>query len=192
MIVGAAIASAAVGTGRPLGLLWDLVAWLPRAGHPFGPACYSERAVPELANRMFQWLTDEKRVDDPAVLNEVRPARRILLATHSLGAVLGIAALYHLAAMVQNSELDATGGIRKTPPRRRSESSFPGSGRLRSVCSFAPTSEGSSRTCGDRLSLADPASGDKGTSGAIHGRAAPCQLRPYSRTAQRKRSLWGS
>lgn len=118
MIVGAAIASAAVGTGRPLGLLWDLVAWLPRAGHPFGPACYSERAVPELANRMFQWLTDEKRVDDPAVLNEVRPARRILLATHSLGAVLGIAALYHLAAMVQNSELDATGGNSDTAKKK--------------------------------------------------------------------------
>lgn len=107
LIVGAAITSAAVGTGRPLGLLWDLVAWLPRAGHPFGPACYSERAVPELASRMLQWLTDQKKVDDPEVLDQVQPARRILLATHSLGAVLGIAALYHLAATVQQKELDA-------------------------------------------------------------------------------------
>ena len=107
LIVGVAISSAVVGTGRPLGLLWDLVAWLPRAGHPFGPACYSERVVPELANRMLQWLTDQKKVDDPAVLDQVQPSRRILLATHSLGAVLGIAAIYHLAAMAQHRELEA-------------------------------------------------------------------------------------
>lgn len=107
LILGVAVSSAVVGTGRPLGLLWDLVAWLPRAGHPFGPACYSERVVPELANRMLQWLTDQKKVDDPAVLDQVQPARRILLATHSLGAVLGIAALYHLAAIVQHREFEA-------------------------------------------------------------------------------------
>lgn len=93
LIVAASVAGAVKGEGRPLGLLWDLVAWLPRAGHPFGPACYSERAVPELADRMVQWLTDE---NDQAIRPE---ERRILLATHSLGSVLGIAALYQLAAM---------------------------------------------------------------------------------------------
>lgn len=99
VIVGIAVANAARGTSRPIGLLWDLVAWLPRAAHPFGPACYFERAVPELADRMIQWLTDESNKDDPAEHKPVLPDRRVLLATHSLGAVLGIAALYHIAAI---------------------------------------------------------------------------------------------
>lgn len=75
---------------RPLGLLWDLMAWLPRAAHPFGPACYSERAVPELADRMIRWLEPDGVPD---------PDRRVLLSTHSLGTVLGVAALFHLAAI---------------------------------------------------------------------------------------------
>ncbi|MGO4651130.1 hypothetical protein AB4068_05510 [Arthrobacter sp. 2RAF22] len=99
VIVGIAVSNAARGTSRPIGLLWDLVAWLPRAAHPFGPACYFERAVPELADRMIQWLTDESNKDDPAEHKPVLPDRRVLLATHSLGAVLGIAALYHIAAI---------------------------------------------------------------------------------------------
>ncbi|SEQ79093.1 hypothetical protein [Arthrobacter sp. OV608] len=98
LIIGTCVASAAKGADRPLGLLWDLVAWLPRAGHPFGPACYSERAVPELADRIIQWLTNENMADNPAEPKVGASERRILLATHSLGGVLGIAALYHLAA----------------------------------------------------------------------------------------------
>ncbi|GAA5194519.1 hypothetical protein GCM10023346_22160 [Arthrobacter gyeryongensis] len=105
VIVGIAVSSAARGTNRPIGLLWDLVAWLPRAAHPFGPACYFERAVPELAGRMIQWLTDESDKDDPAEPKPALPDRRVLLATHSLGAVLGIAALYHLAAIGRNDLL---------------------------------------------------------------------------------------
>ncbi|WP_415855588.1 hypothetical protein [Sinomonas sp. G460-2] len=82
--------SATTGASRPLGLLWDLMAWLPRAAHPFGPACFSERAVPELADRMIRWLEPDGA---PA------PTRRVLLATHSLGTVLGVASLFHLAAL---------------------------------------------------------------------------------------------
>lgn len=90
-VVGVAVANAATaGRGRPLGLLWDLVAWLPRAAHPFGPACFSERAVPELADRIIRWL-------EPG--GQPVPQRRVLLATHSLGTVLGVAALFHLAAL---------------------------------------------------------------------------------------------
>lgn len=90
-VLAAAVTNAAtVGRGRPLGLLWDLMAWLPRAAHPFGPACFSERAVPELADRMIRWLAPG---GTPA------PQRRVLLATHSLGTVLGVAALFHLAAL---------------------------------------------------------------------------------------------
>ncbi|UUL75455.1 hypothetical protein NG819_14740 [Pseudarthrobacter sp. Fe7] len=180
LIVGVAISSAAVGTGRPLGLLWDLVAWLPRAGHPFGPACYSERVVPELANRMLQWLTDQEKVDDPAVLDRVEPARRILLATHSLGAVLGIAALYHLAAMVQHRELEtAAKDTDAEAAKKKSENSCPGSDCLLSVFNSAHTSAGSSPTCGDRLSSEPRAYRDHGIWGATRGKAAFCPRRRY-------------
>ncbi|MGN6404184.1 hypothetical protein [Sinomonas sp.] len=100
-VVSAAVANAATaGRGRPLGLLWDLMAWLPRAAHPFGPACFSERAVPELADRIMRWLEPDGK---PA------PQRRVLLATHSLGTVLGVAALFHLAALGKS---DLLGRIR--------------------------------------------------------------------------------
>ncbi|MDQ4489053.1 hypothetical protein RBS60_02435 [Sinomonas sp. ASV486] len=125
-LVSAAVANAAVGGRRPLGLLWDVMAWLPRAAHPFGPACYSERAVPELANRIIGWL--ERADAEPAATSkpdvhtaeaaedwceecedddghapehgcDPDPNRRLLLSMHSLGAVLGVAALFHVAAL---------------------------------------------------------------------------------------------
>lgn len=89
---GAAIIASAVRSARektpdrPLGLLWDLTAWLPRSAHPFGPPCYSERVIPELAGRMERWLA-------------VSGDRRVILATHSLGTVLGIAAIFQLARL---------------------------------------------------------------------------------------------
>jgi hypothetical protein len=92
-IVGVAIAKAARPAAiRPLGLLWDVMAWLPRSAHPFGPACYAERAVPELADRMATWL-------------EGGAQRRVILSTHSLGTVLGVAALFHLAAIGHGGRL---------------------------------------------------------------------------------------
>ena len=90
-VIGVAIANSSSGnSNRPLGLLWDLMAWLPRAAHPFGPACFAERAVPELADRMIRWLEPDDATESP---------RRVLLATHSLGTVLGVASLFHLAAL---------------------------------------------------------------------------------------------
>ncbi|USX55975.1 hypothetical protein [Lentzea sp. HUAS12] len=87
-LVGVAVVGAFIGAGtltnrRPLGLVWDLMCFLPRAAHPFAPPCYAERAVPELAEHTHSWLARS-------------PENRVVLSAHSLGAVLAVAAIYAL------------------------------------------------------------------------------------------------
>ena len=82
---------------RPLGLVWDVVCFLPRTGQPFGPPCYAERAVPEIAGRAFAWLDD--RGEDP------RQERIVILAAHSMGALPALSALALLAGTARGSEL---------------------------------------------------------------------------------------
>ncbi|TWP50986.1 hypothetical protein FKR81_18110 [Lentzea tibetensis] len=81
---GAVVAAFAGGRAtRPLGLVWDLICFLPRTAHPFAPPCYAERAVPELVQRTREWL------DGGA-------DRRVVLSAHSLGSVLATATIYAL------------------------------------------------------------------------------------------------
>ena len=87
-----ALVKGAGGSRRPLGLVWDLVSFLPRAAHPFAPPCYAERAVPELTERVAWWL-DERTSDKPFVGTQRRRGNRVVLSAHSLGGVLTVAAL---------------------------------------------------------------------------------------------------
>ncbi|MGR2753083.1 hypothetical protein [Agromyces arachidis] len=80
-------------SSRPLALIWDLACFLPRAGHPFGAPCYTERAVPEVARRIRWWL-DLPPVGDGSGAPP-RP-RSVVVSAHSMGAVVAVAALYAL------------------------------------------------------------------------------------------------
>jgi hypothetical protein len=88
ILVAVLAAGATSGGSRPLGIVWDITCFLPRTGHPFGPPCYAERAVPEIAGRLHHWLSQ----DD---------SHRAILAAHSMGAVLSVSALGLLASSAQ-------------------------------------------------------------------------------------------
>ncbi|MFI7587868.1 hypothetical protein ACIB24_12410 [Spongisporangium articulatum] len=61
---------------RLFGIVWDVVTFWPRAAHPFGPPCYAEEAVPKLLTRVAG-----------------RPERPLVLAGHSQGGLLAVAAV---------------------------------------------------------------------------------------------------
>lgn len=69
----------------PVAVVWDITCFLPRTAQPFGPPCYAERAVPDVAQRLDDWL-------------EADPAHTAVLAAHSMGALISVAALGLLAA----------------------------------------------------------------------------------------------
>lgn len=90
LILGFMVANAATSTDeRPLALLWDIMCFLPNAAHPFGAPSYSNRAVPELAQRIHDWLQTPP---------DKNGATKVLLSAHSLGAVVAISAIFHLQA----------------------------------------------------------------------------------------------
>lgn len=69
---------------RGLGIAWDVLTFWPRRFHPLGPPAYSERAVPELKERISQ-LTRGSR-------------DRVMLTAHSQGGIIAVASLAWLTA----------------------------------------------------------------------------------------------
>ncbi|GAB3162032.1 hypothetical protein GCM10027059_13740 [Myceligenerans halotolerans] len=89
-LVASALAGAVDNATRPWGLLWDVLCFLPRSAHPFGPPSYAERAVPEVRGRVDSWLTAVD-VDDDAYREAVARRRRVVLSAHSIGGVIAAA-----------------------------------------------------------------------------------------------------
>ncbi len=87
-------------TRKAVGILWDIGSFWPRDVHPLAPPCYAERAVPELAMRLAAHAamvsgTDvvpaaRAGADDGAA---EQPAGLVVLAGHSQGTVISMAAL---------------------------------------------------------------------------------------------------
>ncbi|MGR2753406.1 hypothetical protein [Agromyces arachidis] len=84
--VGAVVTHAAASTERPLGVFWDVVAFFPRAGHPFAPPCFGERVVPELAARIRDWF----------LKGDGGTPRRVILTAHSMGSTICAATILAL------------------------------------------------------------------------------------------------
>ncbi len=104
----AVAANALTNTERPMGVLWDVICFLPRAGHPFGPPCYSDRVVPELNSRVRKWLE---------ATDTASKRRRVVLSAHSLGAVLAVSTIFANVSSGSTGAQPCVVGSKVPPPR---------------------------------------------------------------------------
>jgi hypothetical protein len=88
-VTAAIVANAAASGERPLGVFWDVVAFFPRAGHPFAPPCFAERAVPELAEHTRKFLRQSPA--DPG-----KPWSAVIMTAHSMGSTISAATILAL------------------------------------------------------------------------------------------------
>jgi hypothetical protein len=80
---------------RHLGALSDLACFWPREAHPVVPPCYALKVVPELAARAAEYLAE--------------PNTRVVIAGHSQGTVITVAAATRLLAGLSPSEAQRVG-----------------------------------------------------------------------------------
>ncbi len=81
------------GVRRTTSLIWDIVAFWPRSAHPFVPPPYAQRVVADLRRRISWHLGT---LADPEVPPPARPASRVVVAAHSQGSLIAVAALLWL------------------------------------------------------------------------------------------------
>ena len=78
---------------RGINVVWDVVAFWPRKIHPFVPPPYSQQVVAGLRRRI-SWHLGE--LHDPTAEPPTRPATRVVVAAHSQGSLITVAALLWL------------------------------------------------------------------------------------------------
>jgi hypothetical protein len=76
---------------KKIGILWDVGTFWPRATHPLAPPCYSERAVPDLIERV-EYYRGEYGTDEDVPLG----GAPVVLSCHSQGSIIGAAAILQL------------------------------------------------------------------------------------------------
>jgi hypothetical protein len=98
----------AEGARRGLNVVWDVIAFWPRSVHPFVPPPYAQEVVPALVRRIC-WLLGERTDPFVAVRGDgaprrlsqnPEPARHLVLAAHSQGSLISLAALMWLPPTV--------------------------------------------------------------------------------------------
>lgn len=81
---------------RGVNVAWDVIAFWPRAAHPFVPPPYSQRAVADLRSRISWHLGTPQPIQDGSTVAPERPATHVIVAAHSQGSLITLAALLWL------------------------------------------------------------------------------------------------
>jgi len=81
---------------RGVNVAWDVIAFWPRAVHPFVPPPYSQRAVADLHDRICWHLDHPEPMVDGRTGLAVPRARHVVVAAHSQGSLIAAAALLWL------------------------------------------------------------------------------------------------
>ncbi|RSS78599.1 hypothetical protein [Streptomyces sp. WAC06614] len=90
---------------RHTGMMWAFGAFWPRSAHPFTPATWTGRAIPELTHRLASTLGPDRA--------------RVLLHAHSMGTMISVAALWQLPAAARHRIALLTTGCPLTSFYRR-------------------------------------------------------------------------
>ncbi|MDQ4039064.1 MAG: hypothetical protein M3313_12130, partial [Actinomycetota bacterium] len=104
VLIGLAVGLVFLGRGalrketlrRGVNVAWDVIAFWPRAVHPFVPPPYSQRAVADLHDRICWHLDHPVPMVDGRTGLHVPRAKHVVVAAHSQGSLIAIAALLWL------------------------------------------------------------------------------------------------
>ena len=97
---------------RSVNVVWDIIAFWPRAAHPLVPPPYTAKALDELRRRIYFHLgrcamPEWHRATGCSCARSPSPAHRVVLAPHSQGSLLALAAIAGLR--IESAPAGATG-----------------------------------------------------------------------------------